>query len=82
MPEGEKIDLEAMSIHHITDKMIDGLPVFDEDGDYERVKEILSKEIMVCHNTKFDYREVLNAVYGVLVPRRICTLKLAKTLVP
>lgn len=77
-----KIELEAMAIHHITEKMISGLEIFEESGDFKNLSELLKSEIMVCHNTKYDYDSVLWAVYWLEIPKRICTLKLAKRLLP
>lgn len=78
----EKIELEAMAVHHITDKMIESLPVFEKDEQYNELINIFQNDIFVAHNTNFDYSEVLNWVYNIEVPRRICTLKLARRLLP
>lgn len=82
LKEGSHIDLEAMAIHHITEKMIKDLPTFMDDSETPRILELLKNEIMVCHNTKYDFNMVLKGVYDIEVPRRICTLKLAKRLLP
>lgn len=82
LPKGEKIELEAMSIHHITEKMIAWKKVFDKDTSFKKLEELMANDIMVCHNTRFDYKDVLHGVYGMECPKKICTLKLAKRLVP
>jgi len=79
---GEKIELEAMAVHHITDAMIEWLPVFEQAEDYDKLINTLQNDIFVAHNANFDYKEVLNSVYNIEIKRRICTLKLARRLVP
>lgn len=78
----EKIELEAMAIHHITDEMIEDLPIFEKDENYNNLINILKNDIFVAHNTNFDYREVLNGIYNIEIENRICTLKLARRLLP
>lgn len=82
LKEGESIELEAMSIHHITEKMIEGKSIFEEDESYESLAQIMQNEVMVCHNMNYDYNEVLSGVYNMKCPGRICTLKIAKRLLP
>ena len=80
--EGEHIEIEAMAIHHITEKMLNGLPTFEKSEDYEELKQKIENDILVCHNTKYDYDIVLKWNYGFTIKDRICTLKVAKTLLP
>lgn len=82
LEEWDVIELEAMAIHHITPKMLEGKKSFAKDEDYPKLLELMQNEIMVCHNMKYDYDSVLNKVYNIEVPRRICTLKVAKRLLP
>jgi DNA polymerase III epsilon subunit-like protein len=71
-----------MAIHHITDEMIEDLPIFEKDENYNNLINILKNDIFVAHNTNFDYREVLNGIYNIEIENRICTLKLARRLLP
>lgn len=71
-----------MAVHHITDKMIEWLLTFEKDEDYNELINKLQNDILVTHNTNFDYNDVLNWVYNIEIPKRICTLKLARRLLP
>lgn len=75
---GLPITIEAMAVHHITEKMIAEKPLFKESNDYVKVKELLENEqnIVVAHNAPFDIdmlqREDINPIHA------IDTLKLVR----
>lgn len=53
---GLPITIEAMAVHHITEKMIEGKPLFKESPDYAPTKELLEnpENVLVAHNAPFD----------------------------
>ena len=77
---GMPISIDAMAIHHITNKMVEDKPPFKGSEAYERLSKLISDEhnIIVAHNARFDL-EMLNQE-GVHPPKVICTLKLARYL--
>ena len=77
---GKPISIDAMAIHHITEKMVEGKPPFKGSEAYERLSKLISDEhnIIVAHNARFDL-EMLNRE-GITPPKVICTLKLARHL--
>ncbi len=72
------IDIEAMEVHHVTQKMVDDKPSFSIV--VERVKDLIKGGIIVAHNAEFDLR-VLEAE-GIFIHEWICTKKVAKHLWP
>lgn len=72
------IEIEAMEINHVTEKMVADKPAFSADA--QEVREILGKGIVVAHNAEFDLR-VLEAE-NVFIHDVICTKKVAKHLWP
>lgn len=77
---GRKIDIGAMSIHHITEDMIADKPDFKDSHHYTTLQELLNdeKSIFVAHNAQFDLGMVERE--GIVVPRHICTKKIAQYL--
>lgn len=74
------MSVKAMSITHITNKMLqDRAPFIGSDMSAE-LKKKLKKGILVAHNAKFD-KAILEAE-GISVPRFICTLRVARFLDP
>jgi exodeoxyribonuclease X len=75
-----KIPPEASAVHHITNKMVEGLSSFKESTDYDKVKEVLEDEnnIVVAHNTPFDLMIIKKE--GIEPKRFICTLRVARHL--
>jgi exodeoxyribonuclease X len=74
------VSVKAMSITHITNKMLkDKLPFVGSDM-YAELQKRLKTGILVAHNAKFD-RAMLEAE-GISVPRFICTLRVARFLDP
>lgn len=72
------ISVKAMSITHITNKMVEDKPVFAESQMKQDLQALLKEGVMVAHNAKFD-KAILEAE-GVEVPRFICTLRVARCL--
>lgn len=72
------MSVKAMSITHITEKMLEGLPAFAGSGTHEKIAGLLKDGILVCHNCAFD--AAMLEAEGIEVSRRICTLKVARHL--
>lgn len=76
----ETIAIEAMAVHHITNKMVADKPPFVGSSDYKVLEKYFADPniIFVAHNATFDIgmlqREGLN------VPQFICTLRLTRHL--
>lgn len=70
--------VKAMSVTHITNRMLEGKPPFAGSDLQQDLRAHLEEGVMVAHNAAFD-AEMLEAE-GVPVPRFICTLKLARHL--
>lgn len=76
------IGIEAMSVHHITNKQVADRPLFKESPAYKDIKELFEKKdtIVVAHNAKFDMDML--AREDIKPHKVICTLKLARSLDP
>ncbi len=76
------IAIEAMSIHHITEKMVADQPSFPASPDYGRMKELFESDdtIAVAHNAAFDIGML--AREGIVPRTTICTYKVARALDP
>lgn len=49
------IKIEAMAVHHITEKMLEGKPSFKESKEYTDLKERFANgDIFIAHNAAFD----------------------------
>lgn len=72
------ISVKAMSITHITNKMIENEPTFKGSEIAKKLQELLNENILVAHNAKFDIAMLEND--GLKVPNYICTLRLARYL--
>jgi DNA polymerase III epsilon subunit-like protein len=77
---GKPISIDAMAIHHITNKMVEDKPAFMGSRVYDRLKDLVDDEnnVIVAHNAKFDMQML--HMEGISSPRVICTLKLARHL--
>lgn len=69
------IPVKAMSIHHITNKMVEGKPAFSGSDMQLDLQKRLDSGILVAHNAPFDI-SMLQAE-GVRVNRFICTYRVA-----
>ena len=83
-----KIPLEAKSVNHITEKMLQGKLPFSEYKTF--VESFMKDSILVAHNAKFDIK-MMNQENISLPPisidnrdvvSHICTLKVAQSVFP
>lgn len=77
-----KIPPEAMAIHHITNKMVEGKPTFKESTDQPIIKKLFedANSVVVAHNAVFDLEVIKKED---IIPKRfICTLRLVRHLDP
>lgn len=72
------ISVKAMSITHITNKIVEKEKEFKGSKFAETLEKLLQKNVMVAHNAKFDIAMLENE--GLKVPEFICTLRLARYL--
>ena len=77
---GMPIPFEASAVHHITNKMVAGKPLFKDAKDYQTVKELFESAdaYVVAHNAGFDVG-MLRAE-GIEPTHVICTLKVLRAL--
>lgn len=74
------VSVKAMSITHITNKMLEDKSAFCGSKTAENLKTLLSDGILVAHNAKFDIAMLESE--GIKVSRFICTLRVARYLDP
>ena len=76
------IAIDAMCVHHITNKMVEIKPAFKDSEYHRKLVDLLNADtnILVAHNAKFDVDMLLKE--GVQPQRVICSLKLARHLDP
>lgn len=76
------IPIDAMAIHHITPKMVEGKPSFLLAPEYDEIKKLFeSNEVIgVAHNAGFDVSML--AREGIDPRNVICTYKVARALDP
>jgi len=75
------IEIAAMAVHHITEKMIANKPAFIGHNVYEDLKKRFARgEIFIAHNAKFDINMIEKE--GLHVGTFIDTLKVARHLDP
>ena len=72
------ISTKAMSITHITNKKVADMPAFIGSEMKKELEGLLTNGVLVAHNAEFDVAILENE--GVKVPRKICTLRLARHL--
>ncbi len=74
------ISLIAMSIHHITEKMLEGRPSFSLAEEYPAIKDLFEhhETVAVAHNASFDIGML--AREGVKPRNVICTYKVARAI--
>ena len=77
---GKPISIDAMVVHHITEKMVANKPPFKGSDEYSQLQELLSNidNVIVAHNAKFDMQMLDRE--GISTQKVICTLKLARYL--
>lgn len=74
------MSVKAMSITHITNKMLADKPPFKGSQTEVDLRDLLKDKILVAHNAKFDIG-ILEAE-GITVSKFICTLRVARFLDP
>jgi exodeoxyribonuclease X len=72
------IELEAMVVHHITEKTVADKQVFEKSATYEALATLLADSILVAHKAKFDIG--ILATEGIITLNYICTMKIAQTM--
>lgn len=72
------IPVKAMSITHITNKIVDDKPTFPDSDTAKTLQTILTDHILVAHNAPFDIAILKNE--GITTHQFIDTLKVAKHL--
>jgi len=72
------MSVKSMSITHITNKMLEGKPVFKDSDFAQELQKLLTSGIMVAHNCQFDSKML--TLEGMHVPQSICTLRVARHL--
>jgi exodeoxyribonuclease X len=70
------ISIKAMSITHITNKMVEDKPSFEGSEMKNKLQDLLQEGVLVAHNANFDIGILENE--GMKIPKSICTLKLAR----
>ena len=74
------ISVKSMSITHITNKTVADKPVFATSAFKKDIETLLADRILVAHNARFDI--AMLSAEGVVTPRHICTLRVARYLDP
>jgi len=72
------VSVKAMSITHITNKMLADKEPFIGSKMHKDLQSLLAKGILVAHNAKFDM--TMLEAEGIKVPKFICTLRIARSL--
>ncbi|MEK7106367.1 MAG: exonuclease domain-containing protein [Patescibacteria group bacterium] len=69
------IPFESSAVHHISNKMVAGKPLFQESPRYQEIKELFEnpETIVVAHNSAFDV--AMLAAEGIHPTNVICTYK-------
>lgn len=79
---GHRVSVEAMAVHHITNKMLAGKPAFKGSSAYDQLGELIEDDanVIVGHNARFDVNMLEKD--GIHPSHYICTLKLSRYLDP
>ena len=72
------ITIEAMAVHHITEKMVADKPSFEDSPEKEKLQAVLDEGILVAHNAEYDVNML--AKEFVTAKNIICTLKVSQHL--
>ena len=70
------VSVKAMSVTHITNKMLADKPAFMGSEMHKELKNLLRDNILVAHNARFDI--AMLEAEGLTVPKFICTLRVAR----
>ena len=71
-PDNLEISVDAMSIHHITNEMINDKELFEDSATKKELIQLIEKDgsIVVAHNAEFDINRILKeTLHSVLNPR-------------
>lgn len=74
------IEIQATIIHGITNQAVDRSPIFQNSPDFEKLQNLLTDHILVCHNVVFDARVLENE--GIKINKTLCTKEMAKEIYP
>jgi len=76
------IEIEAMSVHHITEKHVAAKPAFAGSKAYDALQKLLADPltILVAHNAKFDIGILEREGIAIDHNRFICTMKVAQSM--
>jgi exodeoxyribonuclease X len=79
---GLPVTIDAMTVHHITNKMLAGKPTFKGSPAHVQLAKLIedAANVIVGHNARFDVNMLERE--GIHPPHYICTLKLARYLDP
>jgi exodeoxyribonuclease X len=72
------IEIEAMAVHHITEKKVAGAKPFQNSEAFKTLSSLLPDSILVAHNAKFDMGILERE--GITTPNYICTMKIAQSM--
>lgn len=72
------ISIKAMSVTHITNKMVENEEPFKESSFAQELQNLLNENILVAHNASFDIAMLEKE--DIKIPNYICTLKLSRYL--
>ncbi len=72
------MSVKAMSVTHITNKMLEDKQDFSSSEMFKELKNLLKDGILVAHNARFDISMLESE--GLKVPKFICTLRVARFL--
>lgn len=70
------VSVKAMSITHITNKMLEDKEPFRDSTMKKELQALLNGGILVAHNARFDC--AMLEVEGMNIPHRICTFRVAR----
>jgi DNA polymerase III epsilon subunit-like protein len=70
------ISIKAMSITHITNKMVEDKESFDGSQTKKDLQDLLNNGVLVAHNVRFDAAMLESE--GLIIPNKICTLRIAR----
>ena len=73
------IEIEAMAVHHITEKHIAAKPAFDGSETHAALRALLTdpSTVLIAHNAKFDIGILSREGLPLSSCRYICTMKVA-----
>jgi len=75
---GVPITIDAMTVHHITNEMVRGKPIFRDSAVWNQLQDLVNSDgyVMVTHNAAFDVDMLKKE--GIEPKSVICTLKLGR----